>query len=769
MGHGILDGSSKQGIDGEHSSRYALLTDCSKALGSYTSYPKEIRALLFMHCGKIDVSGRAFSSAESLQVLDLSGCSIGELPACIGELVQLRYLKAQNIESRQAPDCVSNLSKLIYLNISGSAFSDLPKSIGALDDLMYLDISDCTWLYRLPDSFKKLKRLVHLDLSNCWSLNNISEVLGGLTNLEYLNLSLEGSYLSYSRLLEKDLIGNAIYEIPPIIGNLTELQYLGLSNALAGHIWGGYRTPIYMTNRRILSGFLENICTLSKLERLDLSHNYSIVCMPDSIGRLKKLHTLDLSGCTQLTGLPECIVKMDSLKVLNVTGCSELKKKTAALSQSDSDTIVTFLPQFKVRAQVDGSSSNIAVLRHAEPEELNISSLDNVKSAEEARSVKLTQKHGMGSLTLEWTRGAGRSVEDMELLAELVPPRNLMKFSIKGYNGASFPGWVMGIALHLPDLVKIELCDVTEIICLPPVGQLPNLQELVLEGLDKITTIGENLCGGASAFPQLTKFCLRRMVNLEEWNTTYLCHKNGVKKFMFSSKEKKFMFPKLEELSIYYCSKLRLKPCPPRAKIWEIENSDHVLSSMRDGHGRGTSILAAFSSSAAAAAAAAAITQLRIIRCTDTTCLSPKIIPSLSLIKSLWLEDIAFDEIPKWLGNIVTLQELVIARCTELKILQHLSSLRLLCLKECPSITALPEWSGSCLKELVISDCRGIKSLPKSILTNLERLYIYYCCSELAQWCKENMMQFDHIEHKVCYVYADYALPIYLSFPHIFH
>ncbi|CAL4984605.1 unnamed protein product [Urochloa decumbens] len=732
MDHGIIDGS-KHGTVAESGSRYALLTDCSKALESYTSTPENIKALLFVHYGKIDARGRTFSSSKSLQVLDLSGCSIEELPGCIGELVQLRYLKAQNIESGMIPDCFSNLSELIYLNISGSGILALPESIGALTDLMYLDISDCTLLGWLPASFKNLKRLVHLDLSNSWCQFDISEVLllGGLTNLEYLNLSLDGSHLSHLTFLQIK-IGTALYGVRDIIDsitdNLIELRYLGLSNAL--HQTDGYWGPFKFS-------LLEKICTLSNLEHLDLSHNYAIVRVPDNIGSLKKLHTLDLSGCRQLTGLPECILEMDSLKVLNVTGCSELKYQPAAPA-SQSQTF-TFLPHFQVRAQVDGSSSDIAVLRHADPEELHISSLDNVKSAEEARSIKLTQKQGMGSLALEWTIGAGRSVEDMELLAALVPPRKLKKFRIKGYNSSCFPEWVMDIALYLPDITKIELCDVPEIIFLPPLGQLPNLKELVMEGLDSITTIGDSFCGGARAFPQLTKFRICNMINLEEWNTVYLCGKSGVKKFMF---------PKLQHLSICYCLKLRLKPCPPKARIWEIENSVHVLSSLR--YGRKTTSIASSSAASATAAAAAAITQLRIIRCTDMTYLSPKIIPNLSSIKSLWLEDIiALDKIPEWLGSFVALQELVITRCTDmgLRNLKHLTSLRLLSLKECPSITSLPEWPESCLKELVISDCTGITYLPRSILTNLKRLYIYYC-PELAYWCKENMKQFHHIEDK---------------------
>lgn len=68
---------------------------------------------------------------------------------------------------------------------------------------------------------------------------------------------------------------------------------------------------------------------------------------------------------------------------------------------------------------------------------------------------------------------------------------------------------------------------------LPPLGQLPSLQELVLQRMPAIKKIDAGLCGGARAFPRLRKFILSDMENLEEWSTTYSCGENFVNQFMF--------------------------------------------------------------------------------------------------------------------------------------------------------------------------------------------------------------------------------------------
>jgi hypothetical protein len=66
--------------------------------------------------------------------------------------------------------------------------------------------------------------------------------------------------------------------------------------------------------------------------------------------------------------------------------------------------------------------------------------------------------------------------------------------------------------------------------------------------------------------PNLEKLVLRDMAGLVEWNTSY---SNGDEYV-------------IKILKIHDCPMLRMKPLPPKAKYWEISNSDDVLSSWEE-------------------------------------------------------------------------------------------------------------------------------------------------------------------------------------------
>jgi Leucine-rich repeat (LRR) protein len=653
-------------------------------------------------------------------------------------------------------------------------------------------------MHELPKSFVNLKKLVHLNLSDC-SVRITAEAFWGLTSIQHLNLSCRS----------KDFPESTGFEgMQEVISNLIELRYLDLS----GYSW---RANWTLQPDEILS-FVDRICTLTNLEHLDLSRNVQLVSFPERIGSLRKLRRLDLSGCSKLVTLPECMRKMDSLKFINVTSCFHLDMSMVPQYKFAS------LPHFVVLADYfESTSSNIGLLRHENPNILHISRLENVMSAEEVYRIKLSEK-AMKSLTLEWTVDYWRSMEDMEVLGMLVPPNTLKYFELRGYSSVSFPTWVMGIELYLANLTKVVLWELHKCISLPPLGQLPRLGELVIGRMDSITTIEEGFCSaGPGAFRQLMRFHLRQMENLEVWNTTYYVQDDV----------QEFMFPNLEELLICDCPKLRLKPCAPATREWEIENSDNVLSSW-DGEGeidpdallsppqekyrepggsyRATPRVLKVKSSKVP------FEQWRLFRhllptytlsitcCTYLTSNSQEIIRELSSIKLLYLEDDAQPQLPKWLGELTSLERLGITKylgldaplesmkqltclrylwlsnCGSMPTLpqwlgelislrrltisdwrnlsdfpesmRRLTSLQEMRLEGCPRITALPEWLGdlASLNKLLIN-CEGIEYLPASIqkLTKLEKLTIY--APKLAQWCAslENKRKLAHIKKKV--------------------
>nr|XP_045088283.1 putative disease resistance protein RGA1 [Aegilops tauschii subsp. strangulata] len=837
--------SSKQGNTRGSCCHFALLNDCRKPLES-----SKIRALRFLGCEEYKLHDAAFSSAISLRVLDLSECTIHNLAYCIGELKQLRYLNAPRIQDAKIPDSITKLSKLIYLNLHGSpTMLALPESIGEIEGLLYLDLSGCSGIAKLPESFRRLQELVHLDMSNCSSVGGISVFLESLTQLEYLNLSccqnigdipkaLGGLYklqylnLSNSSYLqccqEAEFLGaltKLVYlnlsswycelqKLPEALGRFTQLKYLNLSGwrdlaklprlfgslkhlvhldlshcsmidrlheALVGLINLKYLNLEYtrlnllpddLTKLRYLNlsnlrnmqedafdSLINHICSnLSDLEYLDLSANYDIKRIPESICSLTKLHTLDLSRCN-LKKVPESIHTIGSLKFLYLKGCDRFFRKP----QLGGSTVS--LPKFIVRAGDDESGSNLVLLQPTYPVELQIIKLENVKSTGEAHNIRLIEKKSLQDLNLEWTRGVKRFVDDKMLLEKLVPPSTLRKLEICAYNGISFPSWLA--------------------------GQLPNLQFLVL----------------------------RDMANLEEWNTSY-------------STSEEHVFQKVE---IHGCPMLRMKPHLPKSKSWVIEHSDNVLTSWDEctvSHTSASSSSSPVTTWLSVQYCKVPLHQWRLLRhfpglpslsihnCGDLTG-SPEITQRLSSVETLCLGDKHMEELPKWLGELKSLENLDIISgdgVAELnENMRQLTKLQALELNLCNNIT-LPPWLGeltslkelniahngvlrslpasiqqltrlqeiqiincpalehvavesevgkmklshnqervcvlpTSLKRLSISYCNGIKSLPQGIhqLTNLQELDISNCHG-LEQWCEleENKMKLAHIEKKVC-------------------
>ncbi|KAM0860299.1 hypothetical protein ACQ4PT_046625 [Festuca glaucescens] len=269
---------------------YALLDDCSNPLVSELS---KIRALRFMKCGKITVHDAAFSSANSMRVLDLSECIIHKLPDSIGALKQLRYLNAPGVQHTTIPDSITKLSKLIYLDIHGSpTIVELPESIGDIEGLMYLNLSGCSGLAKLPESFRRLQTLVHLDLSNCSYVGGISVLLGNLTKLQYLNLS------------HCQRIGN----MPVALGILSKLEYLNLS----------FSSCLERCQEAEVLG------TLNKLEYLNLSSDkyHGLLKLPEALGTFIQLKYLNLSGCNRMSELPRSFQSLKNLVHLDLSDCS---------------------------------------------------------------------------------------------------------------------------------------------------------------------------------------------------------------------------------------------------------------------------------------------------------------------------------------------------------------------------------------------------------------------------------------------------------------
>ncbi|KAM0917316.1 hypothetical protein ACQ4PT_009596 [Festuca glaucescens] len=667
--------------------RYAWLLDCSKPLKSSTNSLAKIRALHF--ADKVSKSPcLSFSPAKHVRVLDLSVDYWHGLTVSVGEFKQLRYLSFScgKVPSRgrimpskffslrylifsrgQIPinlRGIGMLSKLNYLRISSSGLTLLPASIGEMKGLMHLDLSGCTNLKELPLSFAKIRELVYLDLSGCRGVSGISKALSGLTKLQHLGLSAC-----------EDLGG-----LPDAIVNLTQLRYLNLSRCLK---------YIFDNSRDQAEIFIDRICTLPNMKQLDLSLNDYPLVIPDSSSHLTKLM---LSGCRQIIRLPKFV---DNIH-FDYSGAT--------------------LRDFSVYAS--DTSSNIHMLEHASADELKIWLLENVKSPGEAHIINLSEKQTILELWLSWTKGADRSVDDMELLTELVPPTTLETFVIRGYCSVDFPDWLMSINNHLPNIVRLAMWDLPNCESLPPLGQLPNLREITLH----------------------------RMESLEEWDTSYSSGVDSVND--------------LEKVHINDCPKLWIKPLLPRATSWVIKKSDNVLVPQRESVSHIDCLTLTTGDSAVPLHQwgflhhLLSLGHLSIIGCSDLT-ISPEAQHSL---QSLTLNYCSHTKLEELFCELMSLQELTIQYHGKLEELPNnirlLTKLQLLTLFLCPSLRQLPQWLGelTSLRKLEIRSCRAIMTLPECIqeLTNLQELEIRDCNPELKKWCnaEENRRKLAHIERK---------------------
>ncbi|WVZ50146.1 hypothetical protein U9M48_001432 [Paspalum notatum var. saurae] len=108
-----------------------------------------------------------------------------------------------------------------------------------------------------------------------------------------------------------------------------------------------------------------------------------------------------------------------------------------------------------------------------------------------------------------------------------------------GYSSTWFPGWVMDISCHLTNLISIKVWNLPNCSNLPPLGQLPRLEKLILDRLPSIKIIDREFCGGKGAFNGMTSLSIEDMEGLEEW------------KYSVEDGVEEFMFPVLHSVNIY--------------------------------------------------------------------------------------------------------------------------------------------------------------------------------------------------------------------------
>ncbi|CAK8564622.1 unnamed protein product [Lathyrus sativus] len=256
-----------------------------------------------------------------------------------------------------------------------------------------------------------------------------------------------------------------------------------------------------------------SIGNLSYMQYLNLSHT-NIERLPTEICKLYRLQFLLLAGCKRFTELPEDIGKLVNLRYLDVsdTTLREMPVQIAKLENLHS------LSDFVVSKHNGGLNiADLGKLPHLHGN-LSISQLQNVNDPFEVDRANIKKKEQIDELALEWDCSSTSLDSQIQsvVLEKLRPSTNLKSLTIKGYGGISFPNWLGDFLFS--SMVYLRISNYNDCLWLPTLGQLGNLKELVIEGMQSVERIGIEFYGrGGSSFQPFTSLEILHFENMQEW------------------------------------------------------------------------------------------------------------------------------------------------------------------------------------------------------------------------------------------------------------
>uniref|UniRef100_A0A251T178 Putative leucine-rich repeat domain, L domain-like protein n=1 Tax=Helianthus annuus TaxID=4232 RepID=A0A251T178_HELAN len=250
------------------------------------------------------------------------------------------------------------------------------------------------------------------------------------------------------------------------------------------------------------------IGNLKHLRYLNLCRT-EIIELRENDGNLYNLQTLIVFGCERLTKLPKSFLKLKKLRHFDIRDTPLLKKLPLGIGELKCVHTLTKI--------IIGEESGFAIpwlkrLQHLHGE-ISIEGLHKVQSAMQAREANLSLKR-LTKLQLTWDDDSHTGTLEKEVLHELKPNSDSLK----------------------------ELA-IVKCTYLPPLGQLPYLKEIFIQGMDEVKVISSELTGTfVVAFPSLEMLEFKDMCEWEVWST--------------NSDVSGLVFPCLRELHIQNCPKL---------------------------------------------------------------------------------------------------------------------------------------------------------------------------------------------------------------------
>jgi len=342
----ILDAENER-CNRNYDYRYAQVSASSLQSIDSKAWPSKARSLIFKTTGaELQHVSEVLSVNKFLRVLDISGCSVKEMPAPVFQLKQLRYLDASTLSIVDLPPQISGFHKLQTLDLSDTEVTELPAFIANLKRLNYLNLQGCKKL-QLLNNLDLLHELHYLNLSCCPEVRSFPASLENLRKLRFLNLSkcsklptlpdgLLQSFSSFSSIVDLNLSGFEFRMLPDFFGNICSLQFLSLSKCSKLEL-----LPQSFGQLAYLKGLNLSFCSdlklpesfecLTSLQFLNLSHCPSVEYLPSAFDKLSNLEYLNVAQCVGLKALPKSLSNRKKLQI-EVLGCQDCIVQSCSLS-----------------------------------------------------------------------------------------------------------------------------------------------------------------------------------------------------------------------------------------------------------------------------------------------------------------------------------------------------------------------------------------------------------------------------------------------------
>jgi Leucine-rich repeat (LRR) protein len=259
-----------------------------------------------------------------LEVLNLSGNSLTEVPDWIGRFPELRQLRLNGNHLRVLPESMTRLAKLVVLDMGMTELTGIPDWIASLGELRWLGVADLL-LSELPASVTGLRHLTTLDASDN-RLADLPAWLAELSRLDHLYLSgnrfeqLPEVISRLPGLAVLDVDNCKLHDLPAWLPRLSKLRYLSASRNLLIELDDSIGGLANLRGLRVDYNELERLPEamrgLTKLTELGVSYNERLE-LPEWIGELSRLKRLS-AGLSRLERMPEWLRRLRRLVELNL-------------------------------------------------------------------------------------------------------------------------------------------------------------------------------------------------------------------------------------------------------------------------------------------------------------------------------------------------------------------------------------------------------------------------------------------------------------------